>query len=62
MKEDRILFKILADPIKNYLTENGIDQLSASLMATEIADRQLNAVKARIEVLTPKERTAKDER
>jgi hypothetical protein len=43
---DRVTFAKLANPVKHYLTDKiGIDELSAGLMAANVADAQTAAVK-----------------
>lgn len=56
-EQERAMFRYLADPIKHYMMENGIDELNAGLMAGSIAQRQLTNLQTHVEIV-PK---AKDE-
>lgn len=51
MKEDRILFQLIADTIANYFKEAGLDPIETMGMITNIAERVHTNLRTHVEIV-----------
>lgn len=54
VETERKLFRLIADPIKNYLMEQGFDELSAGITAANMAQRVHDNIKNNVEISSKK--------